>query len=485
MSPTTSRSTTPRETSDAWAAKVLRQLDDELGSCRDLVVEIHAGANYTDWGLVAGLRQRGATVDLPAAGLTLGEQLAFYARTALLRSPSSSTEAEIRIGPVILTPVEPEAAPEARRAIHDLDEHPVLVRASDWPGELACLDRPGLYAWFVDEAGAADLANGLGTDLPAGRIYAGQAGATRWPSGLPTHNTLGLRIGQMHLSGKVRMSTFRWTLAAILRRRLGLRVGSPMVLEASSEQTLSEWMGRHLAVAVHPYDDRDSLDALERDVLAGLDPPLNLRHMQPTPLRKRLTELRRYIAREARVPLVNGQAFAELPQRVQASLGRISEAVDGVAPAAVAAWPIAVSELPAASEDCSLLAAVRDWVRGSKRCLYYLDCSAPGADLAAIEEAFADAKAQGERAFPRLNLPSECLYVGSSQSMAKRLSEHLGYGAPGTYALQLRHWAQPLSLRLEFCCARYAEVVPHSVVQALEEALWERKAPMFGRRGPR
>ena len=182
---------------------------------------------------------------------------------------------------------------------------------------------------------------------------------------------------------------------------------------------------------------------------------------------------------------MNEQVFAQLPRQAQASLARVSATVEGVVPSAVASWPIAVSELPADAADCSLLGAVRDWASGSRRCLYYFDCSAPGADLAAIEHAFADAKARakGIRAFPRLNSQSDCLYVGSSQSIAKRLGEHLGYGAPSTYALQLRHWAAPLSLRLEFCCATYAVTTPYSVVQALEDALWESKAPMFGRQG--
>lgn len=172
---------------------------------------------------------------------------------------------------------------------------------------------------------------------------------------------------------------------------------------------------------------------------------------------------------------------------MQEALARVSAAVDGATPEAVAAWPIAVAELPADADGCSLLGAVRDWACGSKRCLYYLDCSAPLVDLAAIAETFPVTKAQarGARAFPRRNLPSECLYVGSSQSIVKRLREHLGYGAPSTYALQLRHWARPLSLHLEFCCASYAETTHYSVVQTLEDALWESKGPMFGRRGRR
>lgn len=187
---------------------------------------------------------------------------------------------------------------DAWAAIADLDEYPFLVRACDWPGDLACLERPGLYAWWVDDDGAAYLALGVGLSLPAGRIYAGQAGATKWPSGTPGNDTLGRRIGQMHLGGKVRMSTFRWTLAAILFDRLDVQVKAPMVLAPSSEEALTEWMRRHLSVAVHPHDDRDSLGGLEHELLVLFDPPLNLRHMPTTPLRDRLTELRRRISRD-------------------------------------------------------------------------------------------------------------------------------------------------------------------------------------------
>jgi hypothetical protein len=187
---------------------------------------------------------------------------------------------------------------DAWTAIADLDEAPVLVRARDWPADLACLDRPGLYAWWVDDSGAADLAGGLGFDFVPGRINAGQAGATRWPSGKSGDDTLGKRIGQVHLGGKVRMSTFRWTLAAILFSQLEVQVQGSMLITPPSEQALTEWMREHLSVAVHPHDDRDSLEGLEAECLRMFDPPLNLRHMLATPLRARVTDLRRRISRE-------------------------------------------------------------------------------------------------------------------------------------------------------------------------------------------
>ena len=57
-------------------------------------------------------------------------------------------------------------------------------------------------------------------------------------------------------------------------------------------------MKQHLAVALHPVTDAGTLESLERRLLMRLDPPLVLRHMPPSPLRARLTELRRVISRD-------------------------------------------------------------------------------------------------------------------------------------------------------------------------------------------
>lgn len=72
---------------------------------------------------------------------------------------------------------------ELEAALGALDRSPRLVMAGEWPADLGGLDSAGLYSWWVDREGAGDLARGLGDHLPAGRIYAGQAGATQWPSG--------------------------------------------------------------------------------------------------------------------------------------------------------------------------------------------------------------------------------------------------------------------------------------------------------------
>jgi hypothetical protein len=64
----------------------------------------------------------------------------------------------------------------------------------------------------VDLAGAGDLSAGLGLPLEPGLIYAGLAGATRWPSGRRSTNTLWSRVAGMHLGGRHEFCTFRRSL---------------------------------------------------------------------------------------------------------------------------------------------------------------------------------------------------------------------------------------------------------------------------------
>jgi hypothetical protein len=171
------------------------------------------------------------------------------------------------------------------------------IAAASWPGTLDGLDQPGLYSWWVDGAGADDLTRGLGMPVRAGRIYAGLTGATKWPSGMAGAMTLRKRIGSSHLRGNIGGSTFRQTLAACLRDPLGLEVGRPGRLSKQSEHRLSSWMREHLEVAVHPFSDPDALAHLEDEVLAVLDPPLNLEGLPRSELRARVSALRSDLTR--------------------------------------------------------------------------------------------------------------------------------------------------------------------------------------------
>jgi hypothetical protein len=89
----------------------------------------------------------------------------------------------------------------------------------------------------------------------------------------------------MHLGGAAEFSTFRRTLAAILR--------SVLLLETEDDPRLSTWINEHLRVITVPVSDADSLGQVESTVLDTLAPPLNLRGRPPTPIRVELTRLRR------------------------------------------------------------------------------------------------------------------------------------------------------------------------------------------------
>src|SRR4051812_24613325 len=174
------------------------------------------------------------------------------------------------------------------------------IAAADWPGPLERLEQPGLYSWWANEAGADDLGNALEMEFPPGRIYAGLTGATKWPSGKVGKMSLRQRIGGSHLAGTIYGSTFRQTLAAVLREPLRLQLAAPGRMERNSELELSGWMRQHLEIAIYPFGHRDVLANLEHEVLTVLDPPLNLDGMPPTPMRVRIRALRAELGRRPR-----------------------------------------------------------------------------------------------------------------------------------------------------------------------------------------
>ena len=158
-----------------------------------------------------GLRARGAAVELPATGLGEAQELAFYheansaatggaaagsadaadvsdedaeAAQAALAALQAAEAAALAAGAPPCTSADVDAALEA------LATAAQAVPAGGWPPPLGGgaldppgLDGPGLHSWWVDKDGAAQLSRGLGLTLPPGRLYVGQAGATKWPAG--------------------------------------------------------------------------------------------------------------------------------------------------------------------------------------------------------------------------------------------------------------------------------------------------------------
>jgi hypothetical protein len=263
----------------AWGEFVVAQLGQHMQRLRGLTVEVHAGEAYVT-PLRAPLTAQGATLVAPLAHLRQGEQLAWYdagVRTALPKTNAAPETAAVPEPP--------------RAAVQHLTEYLSNVSLALSPKEIFDRGRdgltgPGLYSWWVDEPGAADLTQGLGGLLVApGLIYAGQAGATRRLSNKRSGNTLWGRVAGMHLGRKAEFSTFRRSLAAILR--------TVIPLSTEDDPRLSAWMEEHLRVVMLSVPDASSLGQNESAVLDALDPPLNLQCRPRTSIRDALTRARR------------------------------------------------------------------------------------------------------------------------------------------------------------------------------------------------
>lgn len=156
-------------------------------------------------------------------------------------------------------------ARDAARMLQDPDRR-ALVTARASLGE-AVLASPGLYAVWVDDAGARCLSEGMAAAVEPGLVYVGQAGAISPGETRQIASTLGTRWKQ-HMGSDPWKSTLRRTLWAAL----GGQVGQPV----TGERALTAWMGEHLAVSMVPVPDRRALDRLEDEVVEVLDPPFNL-----------------------------------------------------------------------------------------------------------------------------------------------------------------------------------------------------------------
>lgn len=185
---------------------------------------------------------------------------------------------------------------DVRRIVALLSDPDRPERPQEFPADSVAASKPGLYSWWAD-AEAQDLFLRTAGGIAAGPLlYAGQAGATLWPSGKKSTATLKSRIRSNHIRGNLSSSTFRHTISALLCEPLKLRLAEPSKLMPADNRRVSRWIADHLRVAIVALEDRDSLGCIERAVLDTLDPPFNLNGRPPTDLRRRLAELRRAIA---------------------------------------------------------------------------------------------------------------------------------------------------------------------------------------------
>lgn len=270
---------TPKSFRDAWGAWVAERLELLTGPLHGRVIEVHAGQAYVA-ALLQPLTSKGAVIAEPLAGLSMGQRLQWYDQAAAgAVSDDSRTSG---------SPTHPSTEEIRRRLSNRLEAvtpQGLLEKGPDG------LRGPGLYSWWVDDDGAAELSLGLGIPMVPGLIYAGLAGATRWPSGRRSTNTLWSRLTGMHLGGRHEFSTFRRSIGSIL--------AAARCEKEIDEAALTTWMHANLTVVAVLFSDADSLGRLEGDVLSELDPPLNLKGMTASPIRQRISALRRPHTRRA------------------------------------------------------------------------------------------------------------------------------------------------------------------------------------------
>ncbi|GEO02200.1 hypothetical protein NSE01_40320 [Novosphingobium sediminis] len=75
------------------------------------------------------------------------------------------------------------------------------------------------------------------------------------------------------------------------------------------------------------------------------------------------------------------------------------------------------------------------------------------------------------------------IYVGSSKSVVSRFSQHLGLtGGSGTSAMRLKQWAAQHPFEIRTMVWFFAPDLDPQTLLLLEQALWDYKRPLLGKR---
>ncbi len=94
-------------------------------------------------------------------------------------------------------------------------------------------------------------------------------------------------------------------------------------------------------------------------------------------------------------------------------------------------------------------------------------------------------KTQKNKDMCRINAHNskQYLYVGRSQNIRTRIRQHLsGIKYKGTYALHMLRWCAEIESNIEITCYELKDM-DNLMVQTIEDALWEKLLPCFGRKG--
>lgn len=94
---------------------------------------------------------------------------------------------------------------------------------------------------------------------------------------------------------------------------------------------------------------------------------------------------------------------------------------------------------------------------------------------------------QERRAFARVNkrkgcIGSRCLYIGKSEKVAERLSQHLIEGNPATYAVHLKYWPDDIPGNLIVKVIGVAGL-QSGLLPYIEDQMTKEMPPILGKRG--
>tara|TARA_R110000868_G_scaffold62782_7_gene189546 strand:- start:4605 stop:5153 length:549 start_codon:yes stop_codon:yes gene_type:complete len=173
-----------------------------------------------------------------------------------------------------------------------------------------------------------------------------------------------------------------------------------------------------------------------------------------------------------------------LSSRTAVGLFELAKLVSAAPIAKAITRKIAFAELSSMNKS-DLQNEFKEQFGNGSRSLYSIKLNSQ-ADCADTWEALRSAKAEKicGRSYSRVHPfnSSPCLYVGSSSNLTKRLMEHVGFGAKGTYSLHLLCWASGLRGGLDIDALIYPEI-SQQILCAMEDQMAVESQPMFGRRG--
>ena len=147
---------------------------------------------------------------------------------------------------------------------------------------------PGLYAWWTVRGSIPDVPHCPHPELPnLGLFYVGIS-----PSSAKSSQNLRKRVAGNHIKGNTGGSTFRLTLASLLFETMAWQpvMTDRPLLTRDDNRALTEWQHEHLRLtwATHPEPW-----AIEHEVIAQLQPPLNLAGNRAHPLAATVSAARR------------------------------------------------------------------------------------------------------------------------------------------------------------------------------------------------